>query len=384
MSEEKETHENESKSSATVTPASNQNLIIGLVVGAIGLLLLILVLSQQFGKDDSSGELAQIKKDLEAEKARRDGMQYAGMGAIGQNPDILVSQIKADVETLNHLLKANASDATLLRAAQDSVTFLNNEITRLKGELAQSQGAAGRAASLEAELNAARQAAAGMVDSGTVNSLRDQLASATNDRDRLQSELNQLRSEQGNMVDRNTYALMKAENDDMKTTLAVLRVENQRLLAELEGSKLFVSQEDLSPRAVALFRELRRIEPESHLNRGQIYTRIDRELNASIGQTIAFETGKAEIASEQEAELKNMSLSAPENTFFLVVGYASTSGDSKGNEELSSLRATRVASMVNYLKRQGQAVQAVYLGEGKRFGPEDAVNQVCEVWMIRP
>ena len=79
-----------------------------------------------------------------------------------------------------------------------------------------------------------------------------------------------------------------------------------------------------------------------------------------------------------------MALQAPENTFFLVVGYASPSGDSKTNEKLSSSRATRVASMVNYLKKSGQAVQAVYLGEGNRFGPTDGPNQVCEVWAIRP
>ena len=77
-------------------------------------------------------------------------------------------------------------------------------------------------------------------------------------------------------------------------------------------------------------------------------------------------------------------MQAPGNSFFLVVGYASTSGDSQTNEELFSKRATRVASMVNYLKKEGQGVQAVYLGEGTRFGPEDAPNQVCEVWQIRP
>jgi len=36
---------------APVTPASNQNLIVGIVMGAVVLLLLLLVITQHFNKD---------------------------------------------------------------------------------------------------------------------------------------------------------------------------------------------------------------------------------------------------------------------------------------------------------------------------------------------
>ena len=235
-----------------------------------------------------------------------------------------------------------------------------------------------------AHLNAARQAANGMVSKAQSDSLRDELALAKNELDRLQSELNQLSAKQGTMVDANAYALLKSEVDQLRQDNALLRAENQRLITELAGAKLFVDKDDLSPRAVALYRELKRIEGEDHRARRQTYTLIDTQLKAGVGEAITFRTGKADIALEHEAHIKELASLAPANTFFLVVGYASPSGDSKTNEELSSQRATRVASMVNYLKKEGQAVQAVYLGEGNRFGPDDAPNQVCEIWQIRP
>ncbi len=383
MAQESPDHQTQSN----VTPASNQNLIVGIVMGAVVLLLLLLVISQQFNKNNApkeSKELTQLKKEFSEREARSEALRYAGINGVSQNPDALVSQIKSDTDALGRLLNASASDAAMLRTAQESAAAMGRQITDLKAQLGQYQVAAARVAGLESELAAARQALVGTIDKATADSLREQLSLARLERDRLQNELANLRNSQGDMVDRNTHALVLSEIQELKNTIAALRAENQRLLAEGAGSKLFVSQDDLSPRAVALYRELKRIEPEDHLARPQTYNRIDSQLKASVGASITFRTGKADIAREHEAHLKNMALAAPVNSFFLVVGYASPSGDSMSNQELSSQRATRVASMVDYLKKQGQAVQAVYLGEGNRFGPKDGPNQVCEVWEIRP
>lgn len=383
MAEEKEDQQTQS----SVTPASNQNLIIGIVMGAVVLLLLLLVISQQFNKNEDpkeNKELTQIKKEIEERKARSEALRYSGIAGVTQNPDALISQIKSDTEALGRLVNASASDAAMLRTAQDSASAMSRRNTDLENQLRQYQAAASRVAGLEAELASARQSLAGAVDKGTADSLRDQLALAKNERDRLQNDLTQLRASQSGMVDQNTHALVQAENTQLRADNAILRAENQRLLAELAGAKLFVTKDDLSPRAIALYRELKRIEPENHRARAQIYTRIDSQLNASVREDIVFKTGSADIAQEHETHIKEMAQTAPVNSFFLVVGYASPSGDSMSNEELSSQRATRVASMVNYLKKKGQAVQAVYLGEGNRFGPDDSPNQVCEVWEIRP
>jgi outer membrane protein OmpA-like peptidoglycan-associated protein len=273
----------------------------------------------------------------------------------------------------------------MLRTAQDRASAMSRRNTDLENQLRQDQAAASRVAGLEAELARARQSLAGAVDKGSADSLRDQLALAKNERDRLQNELAQLRTSQGGMVDLNTHALVQAENTQLNTDNTALRFENQRLRAELAGAKLFVTNsKDVSPRALALYQELKRIEPENHRARAQIYTRIDSDLKASVREDIVFKKGSADIALEHETHIKEMATAAPVNSFFLVVGYASPSGDSMSNKELSSQRATRVASMVNSLKKKGQGVQAVYLGEGNRFGPDDAPNQVCEVWEIRP
>jgi outer membrane protein OmpA-like peptidoglycan-associated protein len=387
MAEEKEDQQTDNLSQSNVTPASNQNLIIGIVMGAVVLLLLLLVISQQFNKKDDgveSKELAEMKKDLEERKARSEALRYANVAGVGQNPEALILQIKSDTEALGRLVNATASDAAMLRTAQDSAAAMSRRNTDLENQLRQYQVAAARVAGLEAELTSARQALTGTVDKTTVDSLNNQLTLAKNERDRLQTEVNQLRSAQNGMVTRETHELVQTQNGELRAANADLRAENQRLIAQIAGAKLFVTQDDLSPRAVALYRELKRIEGEDHRARVQTYTRIDTQLNASVGEAISFKTGSANIASEHEAHIRQLADTSPENSFFLVVGYASPSGDSKTNEELSSQRATRVASMVNYLKKEGQAVQAVYLGEGNRFGPEDPPNQVCEIWQIRP
>ena len=382
MSEE---NEDPQAQSSTVTPASNQNLIIGIVMGAVVLLLLLLVISQQLNKDlepAENKEIAALKKDLEDRKSRNEALRYASVPGVGQSPDALVTQIKSDTEALARLVNASASDAAMLQTAQENARLLSNRVTDLENQVRQTQADATRARSLESELNAARQAANGMVSKSQVDSLRDQLALAKNDRDGFQTEINQLRAKEGTMVDANAYALLKAEVDQLRKDNALPSDgihQNENVLP-----KLFVTKDALSPRAVALYRELTRIEPEDHRARLQTYTRIDTQLKAGVGEAITFKTGSSDIALEHETHIKEMASAAAPNTFFLVVGYASPSGDSKTNEELSSQRTTRVASMVNHLKKEGQAVQAVYLGEGNRFGPDDASNQVCEIWQIRP
>ena len=74
----------------------------------------------------------------------------------------------------------------------------------------------------------------------------------------------------------------------------------------------------------------------------------------------------------------------PDGDLILVVGYASRTGNPESNQLLSSDRATAVAEYFSGVKRPGQLVQAVYLGQTARFSsarPER--NQICEIWQIR-
>ena len=75
----------------------------------------------------------------------------------------------------------------------------------------------------------------------------------------------------------------------------------------------------------------------------------------------------------------------PDGAMIMVVGYASTTGQADTNRKLSSDRATEVAANIDMAKPGKQVVQAVFLGQTKRFSsriPER--NQVCEVWQINP
>ncbi len=348
------------------TPSSNQNLILGIIMGAVVLLLLLLVITQQFDKsggNQEDSEVAELRKKLEEQKEKSEQLRIAGIPGVTTDPQALVVQIKNDTEALARLANSSASDASALRAARAD---------------------AARAADLQRQLEQARSTSAGMVSQSEYDRLRAELDTAKAEIGRLGTQMAGMQNKSKGMIDANTYALLKAQLDDSITENTRLRSENQRLMTELAGPKLFVTQDDLSPRAVALYRALKKIETEDHRARRDTYATFSEQIKANVRESINFKDGSAQIALEHEAHIEDMLKSANPNSFFLVVGYASTSGDSKNNKEFSSRRATRVASMVNYHKGKDHGVQAVYLGEGKRFGPEDSPNQVCEVWEIRP
>ncbi|MDB4713160.1 OmpA family protein [bacterium] len=365
------------KTEVGATPSSNQNLILGIVMGAVVLLLLLLVITQQFNKSgghQEDSEVAELRKNLEEQKQKSEQLRIAGIPGVTGDPQALVAQIKNDTEALARLVNSSASDAAALAAANAD----------LRNERDQYQVDAARAADLQRQLEQARSASAGKVSQSEYDRLRAELDTAKAESGRLRTQMAEMQNKNQGMIDANTYALLKAQLDDSIAEIARLRAENQRLMTELAGAKLFVTQDDLSPRAVALYRALKKIETEDHRARRDTYATFSEQIKANVRESINFKTGSTQIALEHEAHIEDMVKSADPNSFFLVVGYASTSGDSKNNEELSSRRATRVASMVNYHKGKDHEVQAIYLGEGKRFGPEDSPNQVCEVWEIRP
>ncbi|MFT6862898.1 MAG: outer membrane protein OmpA-like peptidoglycan-associated protein [Akkermansiaceae bacterium] len=383
MAEDTEHQQNESP----VPPTSTQNLIIGIIMGAVVLLLLLLVINQQFNKNGRSSdnpEVVELRKQIKEQQTRQESLRLTGLPGVTQNPEALVSQIKSDTEALARLVNANASEAASLQSTRERAATLDRRVIDLEEQVRQYSAAARRVSQLEADLKAARQESAATVNRTELDRLQSEFDLAKAQSDGLQAELTQLRGQNQNMIDANTYAILKTQRDDLTADNALLRAENQRLIADLVGAKLFVTQAGLSPRAVALYQALKEVESESHLVRRETYTTFNEKIKANVREEISFTTGSAQIARQHEAHIEEVVKKAPETSFFLVVGYASTSGDSKKNEELSSQRATRVAAIINYRKKKGQAVQAVYLGEGKRFGPEDSPNQVCEIWEIRP
>jgi outer membrane protein OmpA-like peptidoglycan-associated protein len=138
------------------------------------------------------------------------------------------------------------------------------------------------------------------------------------------------------------------------------------------------------PAAVELFRSLRELEnrPDSDLTTA--YSSLGVKLGANVLHTLAFPTGTSALTPDDEEIIARLGAEIPDGDLMLVIGYASETGNVDGNRTLSSDRATAVAKKFSSIKRPGQLVQAVYLGQTDRFSsriPER--NQLCEIWHIR-
>lgn len=364
----------------SATPASNQNLIMGVVLGAAALLLLLLVISQKLGSNHSTAKddkHEQMQKEIEeARQAVAIAKAETGLTST-QNAEALSVKIKQDIDALTGLLAIQQENLARFQGSEATVQNLSRQNTELQNRLAQVNIAAQRVPDLEtkittmrAELTAANERLADASDQSTVDTLRQQL--------------NQARTDALNMVDRNQLAIINARAAELEQINLELRAELQKLRAEADRNELFVSSDQLSPPAAKLFAELVRLEANLGASLSQSYERIGQNLNARPVKTMTFEANSSAVAIEHEDHIKKMTSQALGNSFFLVVGYASKTGDFQNNKELSGKRATRVASVVNHLKSAGQDVQAVFLGETSRFGPTDGANQCCEIWEIHP
>ena len=166
-----------------------------------------------------------------------------------------------------------------------------------------------------------------------------------------------------------------------------MRYEIQDLRAELDRNSLFIeSEKDLPTEAQLLFAKLRSLEDANRQQLEAAYESVRTTLNAEIIHRQTFAKGSSQITFDREKIIQDiLDKRKDHKALFLVVGYASTSGDNEANRKLSARRATVVASVVNTLKASDQRVKAVYLGETKRFSPKVEIeNQICEIWEIKP
>ena len=371
--------------------ASSQNLILGIVLGAIFLFFVLFMLSngsQGFGlgqkQPAEDPALAEIREELAAAKASRDAARDAILAPSTMDGNALISNIKQDADSLANVLAGYQTELARLQGIETASQQAFVQVADLQNQLRQAQGAAGQLAAVQNQLQQANQTIqrlnqqlAQSADPSQVTELRQQLQGTRKEREDLRTQYAELRARVAGMVDR-------SELDKLQE----IQVENRRLRAELQELRarldktLFVTRDNLAPLASKLFAELVALEGSTEDQRKAAYQEIKTTLNARVMETADFATGSAALDSEHESHIENVIAASPDNCFFLVVGYASKTGDSQANRELSRRRATRTASVVNYLKRQTQKVQAVYLGETDRFGPNTSKNQVCEVWEI--
>lgn len=195
-------HTTQANSSYKTTPASNQNLIIGIVLGA-AVLLFTLMLTKQFGESNTNSEsidITKLKQDIE-DARRANAAERASRGLIaGESAETLSSKIKQDVDKLGALLASQQSGLAELNDSKATVRSLNRQVTELQDQLAQASIAAQRTSDLEqqittlqSDLNTTNQRLASAVDQSIVDSLREQLASSRNEITRLEAEIVKLR-----------------------------------------------------------------------------------------------------------------------------------------------------------------------------------------------
>ena len=412
-----ETHENAppaENTPATPKPGVNQ-LTTALIVIIVVLLFVMLMLSMNgnlFQASESDGsditsltsQNARLRAEANAERSRR------GLPPLPENSSsarMMADRLQRDATSLAALTgqwqtELETKDAAL-RDYQSQLTSRDANAKRLYAQIASLQNKLDQAADASNQLirlnhdlklahdqlgNFRKQLAElqGRPSNAQMTLLRKQLSESVDARGKLETELDALLQSAKNSIDRSKYDEAAAALAKLQPELSRQRYEIQRLRALLDRTRLFIeSEKDLPAEAARLFARLRTLENTNTQQLNAAYQNIETTLSAQIVHRQTFDKGSSQIAFSREKIIQDILNQRKENnSFFLVVGYASKSGGAKNNRKLSAKRATTVASIVNTLKASGQQVKAVYLGETHRFSKTVEIeNQICEVWEIK-
>lgn len=380
-------HNEQAAASASLSPAI-------LVLGFIVMILLGVLIAQNLkgkggqGADDPA--LLQIKSDIERQRAEINRQRTeAGLPPLantlsGESCEQIAARLKKDAD----LLAATSSQLqSMLADANSQLSAKNSEL--LTSEQAR-QSQLSQIAKLQADLNRA------LVEGSNVDMLKRQLDAAATKRDALMAELDAARQKLADAGSRPTTEAMadlQRRLDEATRAKGFFETRVKELeakLAEMESKfrsqSLFAKNEgELLPIAVELFRSLRVLENQPDSEISAAYSGFGVNLGANVVRKLTFPTGSSVPAPEDEAAVRMLPTTLPDEGLILVVGYASETGNVDANQKLSSDRATAVAQTLDAAKLPNQKVQAVYLGQTDRFGskfPER--NQLCEIWQIRP
>lgn len=412
MSDDKspETSHNDSDSSPkrVATPIGNQNLIIGLVLGAVILLLFLIVVQMSGRPRGGSSEIEDLKSELTSTRQRvneeRSLLGLPPLGsASGDTIEALAVRISADSTKLagmvSQLHNALADREARLATADATRQALTKQITDLQSQLDQARLAAGDTARLQVKLNDTQTLLE--ASNRQLQTLREQLNTAPSQselasltqrlddalaaRDNYEKQVNELTRQLQGMVDGGELDSLKQKLSMLEPENNRLRYELQKIQAELDKTRLFAEKvDDLPVAAQALYVELSKLENATPAELQAEYARISQQLRADVVDTISFQTGSSRINLDKVEEIRRTVQSKDDGSYFLVVGYASQSGNLATNKQLSSDRATTIASVVNIEKKETQGVQAVFLSQTDRFSPTDLIkNQICEIWEIK-
>jgi len=356
------------------------NILALIAILLVGVLIVMNVKNRSTQRKAAPAEISSMQAEVDARRAELN-RQRAELGlsplASGSEPiDEISQRLKKDADTLV-LLTARFQE---MLVEKDTVISSKNEEMLRSEQMRQSLTA--ECSRLRSELQAAQ------VGSSETDLLRRNLAAAKAQVDAVLAELNKAREQiaaQGAQASSADYADLQRRFTEANNGKEFFQSRVRQLEEELGKLRIFAkSENELLPAAVELFRSLRELEnrPDSDLTTA--YSNIGVQLGASVLRTLNFNTGSSGISPEEEEIIRKLTFDVPDGDLILIVGYASETGNIDANRQLSSDRATAVAQMISNIKRPGQSVQAVYLGQTDRFGSRVAErNQLCEIWRIR-
>lgn len=312
---------------------------------------------------EAKAHLQMLQSSVDSERAKL-GMSPR-YGDTTQSAEAVADRITEDAATLVAMARQvqgliAEKDAELARRTQEWT-----DAVKLQGVLREQNG------KLQEQLNRA------LIEGSDAPGLRSKLEAANQRIIALGDEIRRLGEGPADLQAR--LQQMTAERDQLLARVSELE-------SRLSQTSLFAGSEaELFKEAVELFRNLRLLEGRSDSEINLAYSQFGTKLGATRLGKIDFPTGLSDVPPELAANISAFPNDAPDNAFLIVVGYASETGNVDNNRTLSSDRATAVARLLDGVKKPGQRVQAVYLGQTDRFGstrPER--NQISEVWQIVP
>ncbi len=394
-----ETHETTIIHAAPATSQASSNLVLVLALCVIALIGATVAIVLRNKDESEDAEKARIKEQIAA---------LNGGGDMLANSSTLQAKLDSIIKNANSIqvdfdrMKSGYTDAkqqlasakTELAGNLRTINRLSLDYSKMQQENAKLRSLAARAQSLQQQLNMLNQSLAQKdatiaklntrPSQEALEAARNSLNNERMTRQQLNDEIIRLKKRLITMVD-------ASELEQYKRRLPELIKENERLLVVIQGlrtridfAKLFVKSDQLPAKAQALYAELLKLENATANELATAYRQFGIQLNAEVLMQVRFPVGSSIVSFKDQTTLKDKLSATQPGDYFLVVGYASTSGDAASNEKLSAQRATAVASIVNQLKAEGQDVRAVYLGQTARFSrTSQADNQLCEVWRIR-
>lgn len=317
-----------------------------------------------------------------AERLRNDAKSLAS----------LASSWEAELETKNVAI----GELQAQLASRDEMTReLYTKISALQNQANQSAGAASQLALISEDLQTANEQIEryriqigelqGRPSNDQLSDLRKQLNESLSKNGKLQLQIDDL-LKAANSSSSKIYDEALTEIENLRGDNHQQRYEVQRLRAELDHPTLFIkSDKDLPAEAARLYAKLTTLEDADQKQLASAYEDIRKTMNAQIIHRQTFSKGSSRITFDREKIIHDiLDKRQDRKSLFLVIGYASVSGKPDSNRELSSKRATTVASIVKMLKADDQQVKAFYLGETKRFSADAEIeNQICEIWEIK-